>query len=203
MTGQLILELPSSPPPPTFDNFVAGANAAAVASVRAAVRGEGERAVYLWGDAASGRSHLLAAAARTAGVVTCDDVHLLDDAGQIDAFDAFNRARAAGVAFIAAGDAPPAQLAVRADLRTRLGSGLVFQLQALGDEAKAGALRAQAASRGMTLPDEVAGYLLRRLPRDLGTQLAVLDALDRYSLAQKRALTLPLVREALEALGLK
>jgi DnaA family protein len=55
----------------------------------------------------------------------------------------------------------------------------------------------------MTLPDEVADYLLRRLPRDLGTQLAVLDALDRYSLAHKRALTVPLVREALEALGLK
>jgi hypothetical protein len=31
----------------------------------------------------------------------------------------------------------------------------------------------------------------------------VLDALDRYSLAQKRALTLPLVREAIDALGLR
>ena len=202
MTSQLILEL-APPAPPTFENFVAGANGAAVAAVRAAALGEGERVVYLWGEPGCGRTHLLAAAARAAVVATCDDVHRLDPTGQVEAFDAFNRARAAGIAFIAAGDAPPAQLAVREDLRTRLGSGLVFQLQPLGDDAKARALHAQAASRGMALPDEVAEYLLRRLPRSLGTQLAVLDALDRYSLAQKRALTLPLVREAIDALGLK
>ena len=202
MTGQLILEL-APPAPPTFDNFVAGANGAAVAALRAALRGDGERIVYLWGEPGCGRTHLLAAAARAPGVATCDDVHRLDAAGQIEAFDAFNRARAAGIAFVAAGDAPPAQLAVREDLRTRLGSGLVFQLHPLADDAKRDALRAQAASRGMALPDDVAEYLLRRLPRGLGTQLAVLDALDRYSLAQKRALTLPLVREAIDALGLK
>lgn len=202
MTGQLILEL-APPAPPTFENFAVGANGAALAAVRAAAAGAGERVVYLWGDPGSGRSHLLAAAGAVGQVVMVDDVHLLDAAGQVAAFDAFNRARAAGVAFLAAGDAPPAQLAVREDLRTRLASGLVFQLHPLGDEAKAQALRAQAASRGMALPDEVADYLLRRLPRSLGTQLAVLDALDRYSLAHKRALTLPLVREALDALGVR
>lgn len=200
MTAQLILEL-SPPAPPTFDNFVVGANGAAVAAVRAAVRGDGERAVYLWGDAGSGRSHLVAAAARSPGVVAVDDVHALGAAGEIAAFDAFNRARASGAAFVAAGDAPPTRLAVRADLRTRLGSGLVFQLHRLGDEAKRAALRAQAASRGMALPDEILEYLLERLPRDLGTQLAVLEALDRFSLAEKRALTLPLARAAIEALG--
>jgi DnaA family protein len=202
VTGQLILEL-SPAAPPTFDNFVAGANGTALAAVRAAVRGDGERAVYLWGDAGSGRSHLVAAAARTPGVVAIDDVDRLDAAAQIAAFDAFNRARASGAAFVAAGDAPPAQLAVRADLRSRLGSGLVFQLHPLGDEAKRTALRAQAASRGMALPDEVLDYLLARLPRDLGTQVAVLEALDRASLAEKRAPTLPLARAAVEALGLK
>jgi DnaA family protein len=202
VTGQLILEL-APPAPPTFDNFVVGANGAAVAAVRAAALGEGERVVYLWGDAGCGRSHLLAAAAHAARIVACDDVHRLDVPGQIEAFDAFNRARTAGIAFIAAGDAPPVKLAVREDLRTRLASGLVFQLHPLSDDAKVRALRAQAASRGIALPDEIADYLLRHLPRSLGTQLAVLDALDRYSLAQKRALTLPLVREALEALRLK
>ena len=41
-------------------------------------------------------------------------------------------------------------------------------------------------------------YLLSRLPRDLASLNAVLEALDRYSLATKRPVTLPLVREALE-----
>jgi DnaA family protein len=36
------------------------------------------------------------------------------------------------------------------------------------------------------------------MPRDLTSLNAVLEALDRYSLATKRPVTLPLVREALE-----
>ena len=52
--------------------------------------------------------------------------------------------------------------------------------------------------RGLRLSDEVVEYLLTRLPRDLPSLNAVLDALDRYSLAAKRPVTLPLVREALE-----
>jgi DnaA family protein len=59
-------------------------------------------------------------------------------------------------------------------------------------------LRAQAARRGLRLPDEVLAYLLSRMPRDLPSLNAILEALDRYSLATKRPVTLPLVREALE-----
>jgi DnaA family protein len=45
----------------------------------------------------------------------------------------------------------------------------------------------------------VARYLLNRLPRDLASLHAALDRLDRYALAQQRALTVPLVRDALSA----
>jgi DnaA family protein len=53
------------------------------------------------------------------------------------------------------------------------------------------------------LSDDVAGYLLARLPRDMASLAAVLEVLDRYSLMRQRALTVPLVREALaqELLG--
>jgi DnaA family protein len=60
-------------------------------------------------------------------------------------------------------------------------------------------LRSQAERRGLRLGDEVLEYLLTRLPRDMSTLLAVLEVLDRYSLVRQRALTLPLVREALAA----
>jgi DnaA family protein len=203
VSDQLILELAPGAPP-TFDNFVVGPNAAAMAAVRAAARGE-EPVVYLWGERGCGKTHLLEAARGAGGgrVVTLDDVDALDAEAQVLAFDAFNRARSDGAAVIAAGNAPPAQVAVRDDLRTRLGSGVALQLAPLTDEQKADTLRAQAAARGIALGDDVAEYLLRRLPRSLGLQLAVLDALDRYSLAHKRAVTLPLVREALAALGIR
>jgi len=203
VSDQLILEL-APPAPPTLDNFVVGANAAAIAALRAAAQGA-EGVVYLWGEPGCGKSHLLDATRRAAGerLLVLDDVDALDAAAQVRAFEAFNRARGESHPVVAAGSAPPAQLALREDLRTRLGSGLVFQVHPLSDDEKAAALRSQAASRGIALPDEVAAYLLRHLPRSLAMQLAVLDALDRYSLAQKRAVTLPLVREALAALGIR
>ena len=95
------------------------------------------------------------------------------------------------------------RLPLRDDLRTRLLSGLAFQLHALSDDEKAAALTAHAIERGIKLPEEVVAYLLRRLPRDLGTQFAVLEAIDRYALSRKRPVTLALVREALAALALQ
>jgi DnaA family protein len=49
------------------------------------------------------------------------------------------------------------------------------------------------------LPPEVAGYLLVRVPRDLSSLRALVDTLDRASLEQKRAVTVPLAREVLQA----
>jgi DnaA family protein len=152
--------------------------------------------VYLWGERGSGRTHLVRAAAAE-GLAAVDDADRLDAAAQVALFDAINEARAVGAAVVVAGARPPAQLALREDLRTRLGSGLAFELVPLSDAEKAQALRARAAALGLKLPEDVLAWLLTHLRRDMGTQIAVLDALDRYSLAHQRPLTLPLVRAAL------
>ena len=60
-------------------------------------------------------------------------------------------------------------------------------------------MSAEAESRGLRLSEEVASYLLTRLPRDLPSLAAVIALLDRYSLAKQRHITLALVREALKA----
>ncbi len=184
---------------PSLDNYVAGANAEALERVRALARGAlKEAVVYLWGEPGSGRTHLLRAAARAnPALVTADDVEALDAAAQQALFNAINAAREGGPAVLAAGEAPPAGLALREDLRTRLGWGLVYQLKPLTDSDKALYLQTEAARRGLVLGDEVARYLLTHLPRDLGSLHAVLDRLDRHALARQRPLTLPLVREAL------
>jgi DnaA family protein len=196
---QLPLEI-SPPAAPSLDNFVAGANAEALAAVRALAAGQRpEVVVYLWGERGSGRSHLLQAATRAnPGLVAADDVETLDATAQQALFNAINAAREGQAAVIATGCAPPAQLALREDLRSRLAWGLVYQLRAPSDADKAAHLRADAARRGLRLPEEVLAYLLSHLPRDLASLNAVLDALDRYSLASQRALTLPLVKEALQ-----
>jgi DnaA family protein len=196
---QLVLDL-ATPVEPAFDNYIAGPNAEAVSSVRAFAAGSTpEIVLYLWGEPGSGRTHLLKAAARSnPALVTADDVEDLDEKAQQRLFGAINAAREGAAPVLAAGGRPPAQLALREDLRTRLAWGLVYQIRPLSDAEKATHLRAEAARRGLRLPDDVVRYLLTRLPRDLPSLNAVLEALDRYSLAAKRPVTVPLLREALE-----
>jgi DnaA family protein len=182
-----------------FDNFVAGPNAEALARVRELAAGNSrERIVYLWGTAGSGRTHLLRAAGRAnPGLVIADDVEALEPAGQQALFIAINEARDGGPFVLAAGSKPPAQLELRADLRSRLAWGLVYELLPIGDEDKARHLKSLAEARGLQLSDDILRYLLTRLPRDMASLHSVLEVLDRYSLMRQRALTLPLVKEAL------
>jgi DnaA family protein len=184
---------------PSLDNYLAGPNAEALERVRALAAGRlGERILYLWGERGCGRTHLLQAAAQAnPELFTADDVQTLDPQAQQVLFVAINSARDGGPAVLAAGNAPPASLALRDDLRTRLAWGLVYQLKPLTDPDKARYLRAEAAHRGLELSDEVVWYLLNHLPRDLASLRAVLDRLDRHSLAHQRPVTLPLVRDAL------
>lgn len=200
-SGMRQLALGISPPPaPTLDNFVPGENAELLAHLRELKAGRlAESIVYLWGEPGSGRSHLLGACVRP-GVVVADDVESLDEAQQIGLFRRINEARETGGAVLAAGNAPPAKLAVREDLRSRLGWGLVYQVKPLTDAERAVYLSTEAERRGMRLADEVVWYLLARVRRDLPTLGGILDLLDRTSLEQKRHITLPFVREALKTL---
>jgi len=197
---QLALAI-SSPPAPSLDNFVPGQNRELLARLHELKAGRlGESVVYLWGAPGSGRTHLLRAC-EGPRVTTADDVERLGEAEQIALFSRINEAREGGTAVLAAGDAPPAQLRLREDLRTRLAWGLVYQVQPLTDEDRALYLASQAERRGMRLPDDVARYLLARVRRDAGSLAAILDLLDRVSLERQRPLTVPLVREALKMPG--
>lgn len=195
------LPLRISPPPrPAFENYVPGANAEALQCVRDLAAGAlREPVVYLWGERGCGRTHLLHAAAQAnPGLILADDVEALDAPGQQALFVALNAARDGGPKVLAAGSDSPGGLALREDLRTRLASGLVYQLKALSDQDKAAYLRLEGTRRGMPLSEEMIAYLLSRLPRDFASLAAVLDLLDAHSLARKRPISLPLLREALQ-----
>ena len=61
------------------------------------------------------------------------------------------------------------------------------------------ALQIRAARRGLTLADDAAVFLLRRLPRDMHSLCGALDRLDEASLVAQRRLTVPFLRQALAA----
>jgi DnaA family protein len=208
---QLILDIrPDSPP--SFDNFLPGPNAEALAVLREYAAGLArESVVYLWGEAGTGKSHLLTAwsSATRAHADTplpepplpclaVDDAHRLDAADQIRLFSLINAAREGAGRVLASGPLPPGQLDLRPDLATRLAQGLVFRLLPLSEADKAAAVNVRAEARGLRLPEEVARYLLIHCRRDLPRLLAMVDALDAYSLSRKRPVSVPLLKEVMQ-----
>jgi len=220
---QLLLQL-SEPRSPTLENFAPGDNSEALAALYAWLSGSlQERCVYLWGPPGCGKSHLLQAsvqasqrgtsallctqarelesldqAVRLPRVIAVDDVQLLSTHAQATLFRVFARLGEDDARVLAAGDAAPAGLDLRNDVRTRLGAGLVFQLRLLSDDQKSQALRSHASRRGFALSRELVDYLLHHGRRDLSSLMALVDALDEYSLQTKRPITLPLLREVLQ-----
>jgi DnaA family protein len=92
---------------------------------------------------------------------------------------------------------------LREDVRSRLGWGLVYEVLPLADEDKPAALVTYARSRGFALNDDVIAYLLAHGRRDMPSLVATLAALDRHSLASKRPITVPLLKDWMQrGLGL-
>jgi DnaA-homolog protein len=83
------------------------------------------------------------------------------------------------------------------DLSSRVLAGTVLRLRPLSEPEQIIALRMHAEQRGLELSDEVANFLLKRLPRDMHSLCDFLDELDIASLTAQRKLTVPFVKEVL------
>ena len=209
---------------PTLASFIAGPNEAAWKHLQLWAGSPTRSPVptYLWGEAGSGKTHLLRAVEEslreqgaTAGlldpsiaeppefderwaVLLLDDVHRYTAVQQHAAFAWFVQAQTLQRGVLAAGALPPADLKLREDLRTRLGWGHVFQLHVLSEPERRAVLRQAADARGVFLSDEVMDFILHRFSRDLDSLMQLLEHLDAYALQTQRAITIPLIRSMLE-----
>ena len=213
---------------PSLANFFAGPNQAALQHMQMWASNDKRSPVptYVWGESGSGKTHLLRAvqaALRDQGcpvgwmdasvaepsafeeswrVVILDDVHLYTAVQQHAAFNWFVNATTPGDGqqrwVLAAGQVPPSDLALREDLRTRLGWGHIFQLQVLSESERRAVLRQHADERGIFLSDEVMDFMLNRFSRDLSSLIQLLDQLDGFALQTQRAITIPLIKAMLE-----
>ena len=205
-----------------FDNFQAGPNREALAAVRSTARAS----LWIWGAAATGKSHLLQAACaqlqhgcayvalggkdgiapevleglEKLALVCIDDPDAVAGFASWERalFALFNAAGESGARLMFAARAAPAAVSwTLPDWASRASSCSVYQLRVLNDAERMEALRMRANRRGLELPLETAEYLLKRMPRDQQTLFDLVDTLDDAALVAQRRLTVPFVRAAL------
>lgn len=223
---QLLLDI-SPPALPTLENFVPGRNVELFQTLKNIIAGsEQERFIYLWGENGSGKSHILQAIAEAftrnklnaiyidcnilqnknrkfpvinnIDCLTIDNVDHLNSSTQINLFNIYNYIRdECHSLMLVSGSVAPSQLNLRKDLVTRLGWGLVYQIHVLSDDEKIQAMKEHAKRKGFELSHDVCNYLLRHIKRDLPSLIATLDALDLFSLREKRPITIPMLRKVL------
>ncbi|MBN8728669.1 MAG: DnaA regulatory inactivator Hda [Xanthomonadales bacterium] len=226
MSGQLPLAL-RWPAHQRFATFTAGANGVPIELVRDAATSTGA-SLYLSGAHGSGRTHLLIAACAEAGeqgrraqylplrrhgaglirgfggsdLIAIDDVDAIagDAAAEHALFDLYNRCRAEAVGLLFAAGQPPAQVGFGLpDLVSRLGASTQAVLKPLDEAARRELVVERARVRGIELDDAVTDWLFAHGRRDLGSLLAVLDRIDRASLAARRRVTVPFLRGIMQA----
>ena len=182
-------------PAATLDNFVVGANGAALTCLRQMSETAQPQLVYLWGESGVGKTHLaIAMGLRESDVpnfspdrlrYAVDDIDTLTEEGLDKLFALINEVR----------------VFVRPDVCTRLTWGAVFHIRPLQGEMWQ-ALAAQAKERGLEVTPEAENWMKNYLPRNIKTLSHLLSEMDRELLAKKKAtVTVPALKAWLAKQG--
>lgn len=211
-----------------FESFWPAGNDALVAYL-IEVCGKGDSpGCWIWGTAATGKTHLLQAVCDRIGdrsvyvplalfveagpgvlgnlenrqFICLDDIDTIAGIPEWERslFELCNQAQDSGGVLIISANATVRECAFTLkDLESRFSRLPPFHIQPLADADRAKALQLRAKLRGLALPVETANYLLTRRKRDMASLYALLDKLDQEALKAQRRLTVPFVKSVLEA----
>jgi hypothetical protein len=158
-------------------------------------------AALLVGPRKSGRSLLARLFTRRAGGRMIDDA---DRASETEIFHAWNTAQADRKPLLIVADHAPPDWSVRLpDLKSRLAATPVLRIEEPDDTLFAALLRDQCDRRELFLGDEAVAFILKRVERSYLTLVRIVDALDDAAVeADRRRISIPLARPALQARGL-
>jgi chromosomal replication initiator protein len=209
----------------SFDSFVSceGNVAALRFARRIADPSDSETLLYLYGPSGSGKTHLLrsiagsnfpylslreqqsperlAAAFRAAGGLVVDDLQDMPDDPDLRRalWQLFNEFHTSGRTIAMAGATPPRELSTMDEhLTSRLLWGLVARLDTSDDTSRRMIIRKVAEDHQIRVPDDVVDYILATTSREVGALITFFHRLYRFSMAEKRRITLPLAREVRE-----
>lgn len=203
------------------DFFVAPSNAEAVAWVERWPNWPGT-ALAIVGPQGAGKTHLahVFQAQSHAPVITApilreegadgvlerqpalvlEDVEAFMGAGlEEELLHLYNLATEGGVKLLLTAKTPPARWGIALkDLSSRLNTAQVAEIRAPDDALLTALIVKQFADRQLGVDQDVLTYMLARMDRSFAGVRDLIKAIDEAALAQKRAITIPLVRRVLE-----
>lgn len=224
VTGQLILDL-APPRRQQFLNYVAAPSDPVSATLQSGL--EDGQWYFLAGPRGAGKSHLAAAvfhqamattgtgaaflpmarlspehrlallAQEVTGLVVVDDVDALAGSGDQEEalFHALNRWKEAGVTVVMTGAGRSGM--ILPDLRSRLGAAVRLTLSVPDDTRRTRILHSLAEEFELSLRPRAREYLMTHGPRNLKEQVRLMERLREKSLADRRPVTVPLIKEVM------
>ncbi|MEQ7872625.1 DnaA/Hda family protein [Sphingomonas sp. ASV193] len=158
------------------------------------------KASLLTGPRRSGRSLLARAFCERVGGRLVEQADRHDEEAL---FHAWNSAQDSGRPLVMVVDeVPPAWTPALPDLRTRLAVTPVARIEQPDDALFRSVIRLLFADRGLHIPDEALRFVAERVERSYFNAERVVEAIDRFAIAERARLTLPTVRRALGEGGL-
>jgi len=156
-------------------------------------------ATILTGPRKSGRSLLGRIVAQRTGGELVDPAERTDEEA---VFHAWNRAQGCRRPLIVVADVPPPAWEIALpDLRSRMMATPVVKMPEPDEPLAAALIEKLCHQRGLACPQELVRYVVPRIDRSFLAVNRVVDALDELALERRQALTVPLARRALMALG--
>ncbi len=210
----------------SFDTFYPGSNTEIVNHLQQFFI-KGEQQIFLWGEAGTGKTHLLHSLIQEAknhhktsfyfsldtDIFPCPsmlegleslDIVCFDNIQQIAGikewelafFNFYNLHRDANKKLVLSAPCPPKYLDIQLpDLKTRMSWGLTLKLKTLADEQQLNALIYKANDLGFEIPLNVGRFLITRYAQDLASIWVLLDKINLATLAAKRRLTIPFLKQ--------
>ena len=152
-------------------------------------------ATILTGPRRSGRSLLARAFVERVGGRLFENAERHDEE---ELFHAWNSAQDSGHPIVMIVDeVPPGWQVALTDLKTRLAVTPVARIDQPDDELFRALIQLLFADRGLHVPDEAIRFITDRVERSYWMAERVVEAIDRFAIAERSRLTLPTVRRAL------
>lgn len=160
-------------------------------------------ALVIAGPAGCGKTHLCHVLQKRAG----DKVHVIDDADRLmgdakreeEIFHLYNRLSGEGGHMLLTGLTRPRDWKFALpDLKSRMLAAPLAEVGMPDDALMAVVLAKMFSDRQVFVPQEVVQFITTRIERSFAALRHLVDDIDRKAMAEKRAVTVPLVRDLMQ-----